>query len=132
LLPGLDLKANLGYIGMQLRQDFIYPGASVDPLYNFTGFAQYSENNYKSWIAEPQVEYQNAWGKAKLEFLAGTSFQQEKTDGSITYASNFSSDALLREPSAAGNVTVNNINTLYRYQAVFGRVSLNWGDKYLL
>ena len=132
LLPGLDLKANLGYVGMQLRQEFLYPGASVDPLYNFTGFAQYSENNYKSWIVEPQMEYQNEWGKAKLEVLAGTSFQEEKTNGSITYASNFSSDALLREPSAAGNVNVINNNTLYRYQAVFGRVSLNWADKYLV
>lgn len=132
LLPGLNLKANLGYNSMQLRQNFIYPGASLDPLYAFTGFAEYSDNNYRSWIIEPQVEYQNAWGKAKLEVLVGTSFQQEKTDGSITFASNFTSDALLLSPSAAGTVSVNNNNTLYRYQAAFGRISVNWGDKYLL
>jgi TonB-linked SusC/RagA family outer membrane protein len=132
LLPGLDLKANLGYIDMQLRQVFIYPGASLDPLYAFTGFAEYSDNNYKSWIIEPQAEYQNAWGKAKLEVLMGTSFQQEKTDGTLTYASNFTSDALLLSPSAAGTISVSSNNILYRYQAAFGRVSVNWGDKYLL
>ncbi len=132
LLPGLNLKANLGYNSMQLQQDFIYPGASLDPAYNFTGFAQYSNNNYKSWIIEPQAEYENSWGKGKLEVLIGTSFQQEKTTGSITSASNFSSDALLETPSAAQDVSVNNNNTLYHYQAVFGRINLNWGNKYVL
>jgi len=132
LLPGLNLKANLGYNSMQLQQLFIYPGASVDPAFNFTGFAQYSNNNFKSWIAEPQAEYQNAWGRAKIELLIGTSFQEEATNGSISYASNFSSDALLASPSAAGEINVIQNNTLYHYQAVFGRANLNWADKYLL
>jgi len=132
LLPGLDLKANLGYSSIRLEQVFIFPGASLNPAYNFTGFAQYSNNNFKSWIIEPQAEYQNTWGKGKLEVLLGTSFQQEKSNGSIAYASNFSSDALLESPSAAGNVSVTNSSTLYHYQAVFGRINLNWSDKYLL
>ncbi|HTI09223.1 MAG TPA: SusC/RagA family TonB-linked outer membrane protein [Puia sp.] len=132
LLPGLSLKADLGYNNMQLMQTFIYPGASLNPLYNFNGFAQYSDNHFSSWIAEPQAEYRNSWGKGKLEVLAGTTFQQTKTDGSIAYASNFSSDALLQSPSAAGETFLINNNTLYHYQAVFGRISFNWGDKYLL
>ena len=132
LLPGLNLKANFGFNSMQLEQTFIYPGASLNPLYNFTGFAQYSDNHFKSWIAEPQAEYRNSWGKGKLEVLAGTTFQQTKTDGSIAYASNFSSDALLQSPSAAGEIFVANNNTLYHYQAVFGRISFDWSDKYLL
>jgi TonB-linked SusC/RagA family outer membrane protein len=132
LLPGLNLKANLGYNSMQLQQTFIYPGASLNPAFNFSGFAQYSNNNFKSWIVEPQAEYQNAWGKAKLEVLIGTSFQQEKTNGSIANASNFSSDALLLSSSAAGSISVTNNNTLYHYQAVFGRINFDWGDKYVL
>jgi TonB-linked SusC/RagA family outer membrane protein len=132
LLPGLNLKANLGYSSIRLEQVFIFPGASLNPAFNFTGFAQYSNNNFKTWIVEPQVDYQNAWGKGKLEVLIGSSFQQERTNGSIVFASNFSSDALLESPSAAGNVTVTNNNTLYHYQGVFGRINLNWSDKYLL
>lgn len=132
LLPGLNLKANLGYCSMQLQQTFIYPGASLNPAFNFTGFAEYSNNNFKSWIVEPQAEYQNEWGKSKLEVLIGTSFQEEKTNGSIAYASNFSSDALLNSPSAAGSILVHNNNSLYHYQAVFGRINFNWGDRYLL
>jgi len=132
LLPGLNLKTNLGYSSMQLQQTFVYPGASLNPAFNFTGFAEYSNNNFKSWIVEPQAEYQNEWGKGKLEILIGTSFQQEKTNGSITYASNFSSDALLLSPSAASSIVVNNNNTLYHYQAVFGRINFNWADRYIL
>jgi len=130
--PGLNLKANLGYNSMQLEQVFIYPGASLDPAFNFTGFAEYSTNSFKSWIVEPQADYQNAWGKAKLEVLIGTSLQQEATNGSISYASNFGSDALLASPSAAGQVTVFDKNTLYHYEAFFGRANLNWADRYLL
>lgn len=132
LLPGLNIKANLGYNSMQLQQTFIYPGASLNPAFDFTGFAEYSNNNFKSWIIEPQAEYQGAWKKGKIEVLAGTSFQQETRIGSITYASNFSSDALLASPSAAGNISVNNNNTIYRYQAGFGRINLDWADKYVL
>ncbi|MDO6430838.1 SusC/RagA family TonB-linked outer membrane protein [Flavitalea sp. BT771] len=132
LAPGLSLKTNLGYSSIQLQQVFIFPGASLNPAFNFTGFAQYSNNNFKSWIIEPQVDYQNAWGKGKLEVLIGSSFQQEKTNGSIAYASNFSSDALLESPSAAGSVSVTNNSTLYHYQAVFGRINFDWSDKYLL
>ena len=132
LLPGLNLKANLGFNSMQLQQVFIYPGASLNPAFNFTGFAEYSNNSFKSWIVEPQADYQNAWGKGKLEIMIGTSFQQEATNGSITYASNFSSDALLYSPSAASALVVNGSSTLYHYQAVFGRANYNWADKYLL
>ena len=132
LLPGLNLKANLGYNNMQLQQTFFYPGASLNPAFNFTGFAEYSNNSLKSWIIEPQAEYQNAWGRAKFEFLAGTSFQQEAANGSIAFANGFSSDALLASPSAAGQISVTSKNTIYRYQAVFGRASLNWADKYVL
>lgn len=132
LLPGLNLKANLGFNNMQLQQTFIYPGASLNPVFDFSGFAEYSGNTLNSWIVEPQAEYQNTWGKGKLEVLAGTSFQQEARNGSISYASNFSSDALLNSPSAAGEIFVNSTNTLYRYQAVFGRANYNWADKYLL
>jgi TonB-dependent starch-binding outer membrane protein SusC len=132
LLPGLNLKANLGFNSMGLQQIFIYPGASLDPAFDFSGFAEYSNNSLNSWIVEPQAEYQNTWGRGKLEVLAGTSFQQEARNGSISYASNFSSDALLYSPSAAGEILVNSSNTLYRYQAVFGRANYNWADKYVL
>jgi TonB-linked SusC/RagA family outer membrane protein len=132
LLPGLNLKANLGFNSMQLQQIFIYPGASLNPAFDFTGFAEYGNNSLNSWIIEPQADYQNAWGKGKLEILAGTSFQQEARNGSIAYASNFSSDALLYSPSAAGQTSVTSNNTLYHYQAVFGRANYNWADKYLL
>jgi TonB-dependent starch-binding outer membrane protein SusC len=132
LLPGLNLKANLGFNSMRLQQVFVYPGASLNPAFDFSGFAEYSTNSLNSWIVEPQAEYQNTWGKGKLEVLAGTSFQQEARNGSISYASNFSSDALLYSPSAAGEILVNSSNTLYRYQAVFGRANYNWADKYVL
>ena len=132
LLPGLNLKANLGFNSMQLQQVFVYPGASLNPAIDFTGFAEYSSNSLDSWIVEPQAEYQNTWGKGKLEVLAGTSFQQEARNGSISYASNFSSDALLYSPSDAGEILVNSSNTLYRYQAFFGRANYNWADKYIL
>ncbi len=132
LLPGLNLKANLGFNSMQLQQVFIYPGASLNPAIDFSGFAEYSSSRLDGWIVEPQAEYQNTWGKGKLEVLAGTSFQQEARNGSISFASNFNSDALLYSPSAAGEILVTSTNTLYRYQAVFGRANYNWADKYLL
>src|SRR5690606_19083435 len=68
-----------------------------------------------------------------LNVLLGSSFQQQKQKKLGLYGIGFSSNELLGDISGANSVFVNFDNeSEYKYQAVFGRVNLNYKNKYIL
>src|SRR6202040_2564381 len=63
----------------------------------------------------------------------GATFQENKQNSLGQAAFGFTSDALIENIQAASQVyVVSSINTLYRYNAFFGRLNYNYQDKYLL
>jgi TonB-dependent starch-binding outer membrane protein SusC len=131
ILPTLSLKVNLGYNFLTGDETAATPGTSIDPNSGVLPSGSFGNSDQKSWIVEPQLEYKRRLGKAELQFLAGTTFQ-ENTSHSITIVgSNYSSDILLNSISGAGSVTASNSYTQYSYDAMFGRVNVNFGNKYL-
>src|SRR5690606_38898272 len=95
--------------------------------------AYYNEGNQKSWIIEPQISWNKKIGNGELQVLAGTTFQERNQDQIVHYASGFSSDALIHNMSAAQTVRIqNDYTTVYRYNAIFGRINYNWNGKYII
>ncbi len=138
LLPGLEIKSSLGYSNTQTEQYNLTPLTSFDP-FNWTAFgnsartARFANNNIRSWIIEPHVTYTKNIDKGKLSILFGTTIQQSSGSGLGVNASGFSSDLVLEDVLSAPTVSVySNINSLYKYNAIFGRLNYNWQDKYLL
>ena len=136
LLPGLHLKSNFGYTIDEMNQSILFPASAYGPP-NSTN-PSYRANNYgttdfKTWIIEPQLNYQKKIAKGQLDILAGSTFQ-ENDQTSISYsASGFSSDALISNIEAASTLKLeNNTNTLYHYDAIFGRINYIWDDKYII
>ena len=132
ILPGLLFKVDGGYTYTQLNQVATAPVASQNPLYNPTSYAQFGNNNIKSWIIEPQLTYTRQLGKGTLESLVGVSQQQQVTNGTSTYATNYSNDALIASVSGAGTTTSSSDYSEYRYQAIFARLHYNWDGKYII
>jgi len=65
--------------------------------------------------------------------LIGTTLRQSKDNGMNLYASGFSSDQQMADIGAATTITPGLItNSVYRYNAGFGRLNYNWQDKYLM
>jgi TonB-linked SusC/RagA family outer membrane protein len=132
----LSLKANLGYNEMHLEESRTSPNTVYDPAFGLdSSFSSITINNGKrnSWIAEPQLEYGNTFGKLKLKLLLGTTFQEETSRSTITTASGFTTNSLIYDPSSASFISIDsNSDEEYRYNAVFGRVNLNWDKKYIL
>jgi TonB-linked SusC/RagA family outer membrane protein len=136
ILPGLQLKANAGYSIQRMDQTMLQPASAEPPPYNnLASFrsSSFGTNQQQSWIIEPQLSFQRQILKGKLDVLAGSTFQQNSFS-SISYgASGFPSDALIDNPAAASVFALaGNESTVYRYNALFGKVSYNLEDKYLV
>lgn len=133
ILPGLNLKANLGYTSTDLDQNTTNPASSQNPVNNPTSSAVFSFNKAQNWIIEPTAEYIRAIGQGKLTALLGASWQHNTSKGQYLSGTNYSSEALLGTLSAAGMVTVNYNNIVeYKYNAFFGRLNYDWKGRYIL
>lgn len=132
ILPGLNLKANLGYTNSNMDQMQIYPFKSLNPV-NATGsFSYFGNTNVQNYIIEPQADYNLSIGKGELQLLAGATWQENIRQGSGFTAEDFSSDALLEDIRSAGTLTARPTQyVFYRYTSVFGRATYNWDDKYI-
>jgi TonB-dependent starch-binding outer membrane protein SusC len=136
LLPGLQLLSSFGYSNSGSSQSLLTPGTFYPPPFNNSPYARssyFSTTNLKTSNFEPQVNYHKKIGEGKLEALVGTTFQENIFSSSGQSASGFSSDALITNPSAATIFgSAGNAYTLYHYNALFGRISYNWQEKYLI
>ncbi|MGS2741848.1 SusC/RagA family TonB-linked outer membrane protein [Sinomicrobium sp. M5D2P17] len=135
LLRGLRLKTNLGYNYMQVKETRIFPVKARNPAFRTgrTGSTSFGDQLVKTWIVEPQVDYEKKIGEGVLNILAGVTFQETIREGETLSASGYTSDALLLNKQAATDIRVTGSNyTQYRYNAVYGRINYNWKEKYIV
>jgi hypothetical protein len=134
LFSWLQLKTNLGYTQTVTQEDLIFPIKGYPPFWGITkGSAEYSNSQLKSWIAEPQLQYQQAGKKWRVTALAGLTFLQNKMNATSYYASGYTDDALLHSIAAASSISVLEAkDTKYRYDAIFGKINYEWNEKYLI
>lgn len=133
VLPGLNVKVNLGYTNTEMDQIQIYPDATFNPATTTGSMSYFGNSSVKSYIVEPQADYELTLGKGRLQLLAGGTWQENLRKGEYFRANGFSSDALLEDIKSASDLVVfNTENSLYRYTSVFGRATYNWAEKYIL
>lgn len=133
ILSNLTVKANLGYTTTRLQQTATNPASSQNPAGTTNSRLTYADNNNDNYIVEPQVTYNTTIGQGKLNLLAGTTFQQNKSTGVYLNGSGYTNEALINSLVAASTITASYNNySLYKYNAFFGRLNYNWLDKYLL
>jgi TonB-linked SusC/RagA family outer membrane protein len=132
ILEGLNARVNLGYNTLQANERSAEPSTSIDPNSGDLPSANFASRIQSSWIAEPQIEYRKVRKFGTFTVLAGSTWQENRTDGIFTQAFNYSNDLLLGSVNGAGIVRTNNNFGQYRYTALFGRVTYNFKDRYIL
>jgi TonB-linked SusC/RagA family outer membrane protein len=136
LTSSLTLSSSFGYTSLNQNQLNLQPSTIYTPSAGVgsevsTVFSNVI--NRTSWIIEPQLSWSRTFGKALIEVLLGSTFQQNKSDNLTNYASGFSSNSQMENPSSASfNFVLNSQQTTYRYNAGFTRLNFNWKGKYLL
>ncbi|MBX2933902.1 MAG: SusC/RagA family TonB-linked outer membrane protein [Ferruginibacter sp.] len=131
-LNGLEIKVNFGYNKVGVNEKIQSPIASQDPAFAPKGTSVLGDNFIKTWIIEPQVSYMfNLNNKFKMEMLAGTTWQKTEAERKLITGSGYTNDELLGSIAAAPVQTATNSNAQYNYAAIFGRIGINWDNKYI-
>lgn len=97
-----------------------------------TGSSIFATTTYKSWILEPQAEYNAHLWRGKLNILVGGSWQELSNDYNNLIASGYTDDKLITNKDSAPNKVSTLLNSLYRYESLFGRVNYNLFDRYII
>jgi len=128
-----EIRVDGGMNIIRLEQRTTNPLSSQSPLGTTPiSSAQFFNQSQRNWIVEPQAEYTKQLGKGRLQVLAGGSFQEQFTEGATISASGYTSDDLLGTPGPAATKSVTSNYFKYRYNAFFGRINYNYGNKYLV
>jgi len=129
----ITARISTGYNLTLLKEISLWPIASTNPANSDgTGNSTFSDNQYTSWIIEPQLEYSPKLSRGKLNVLVGATAQATDQDGKTISAYGYTSDDLLASLAGATSFTATNQASQYRYNAFFGRINYNWLNKYLL
>jgi len=133
---GFEIKSSFGYNKLDYKESTAFPSTIYNPSLALTSAASERYTNTtgrKSWIAEPQLGWKKTFGPAKLDLLAGATFQQLSGSRVIDNAYGFASNALIENPaSAAYYLVLESDASVYKYQAFFGRANINWAGRYIL
>ncbi|MFD2586045.1 SusC/RagA family TonB-linked outer membrane protein [Croceitalea marina] len=135
--PNLEIKTSLGFNSYRLDSYRTLPSSARNPSLGLTpqNYASLTTNGSKrnSWIVEPQLHWKNQWNWMKMDFLIGTTFQEENTEQFIQRGTGFPNDELLQNLTAANTLEVlQDSDSEYKYNALFGRLNLKFWDKYIL
>lgn len=136
LADNLVLKSSFGVSDLSNEDSRSTPSTTYNPSFNLS--SQYSSiyvNNLRrrSWIMEPQLSWNKAFGNATVDVLMGATFQSQTSKKQLAYATGFSSNSLLYDLSAASQVLIRNNEEIdYKYQAFFGRANYSYAKKYII
>ena len=137
VLPNLDLKSSLGFNRYRLDSYRTLPSSARNPQFGFTpqNYSTITTNGAQrqSWIVEPQLNWKKEWNKVNLDILVGTTFQQETTQQFVQKGTGFPNNNLLQNLTAAEILEVlQDADSEYNYNAIFGRLNLNLLGRYIL
>lgn len=136
ILPSLTVKSSFGYTALNNDEITAAPSTIYDPAYGvgpeFSTLIA-GKADRKSWIAEPQVQWTKGFGKLTLDALTGATFQWQQGSQLVQFAEGFANNSLIHNIASASSVSIfSSETTEYKYQAFFGRLNLNWNEKYIL
>lgn len=136
LTDDLQFKSSVGYTTLSAKETTANPSTRYPPAYGLG--PQYStlrasQAARESWIIEPQLNWERIIGRGKLSALVGTTFQSLEGNQLVQYARGFTSNSLIYDLSSASTITTNfSEESVYKYQAFFGRINYNWQEKYIV
>ena len=132
LLKNLVIKLGLGVNIIDNTETSIFPIAAQDSAISRLGSSNFATNGWKSWMAEPQLEWLIKRNKWKITLMAGSSFQAINNNRNIINATGYTIDALLLSQDAAASTSTSNTSSQYKYTAVFGSANFACDNKLYL
>ncbi len=135
LLPGLTIRNSVGYTNLQSDINTTTFLEYYRPERRATSqrTAERGLRTMNSWIVEPQLQYNGRLGNGKIESLLGATALQNTVDFLGLMGTGYSNNFVMGSFAAAKRIEIlASGSSMYRYNALFGRLNYSWEDKYLL
>jgi TonB-linked SusC/RagA family outer membrane protein len=132
LLEGLTLRTTAGYTLNGLENNFQIPGASYNPATPRASWAWFADSPNSNYTIEPQVEYVTKVGPGKFTALIGSTFSEAVSKYTKFKGENYTYDTQLNNIEGAGLVTTEYDYQQYHFASLFGRLSYDLNNKYLI
>lgn len=136
LRKNLSIRANMGYTLLRSTELTITPLIAVRPENRSNPQARsanYGDRNQTSWTFEPQLVYGAKFQNHRVDLLIGSTLTSSRTSAGSIAGYDHLSDALLTNRSAASSlVPLFQTMSEYRYSGLFGRITYNYVDKYIV
>jgi TonB-linked SusC/RagA family outer membrane protein len=132
IMDGLTFRTSLGYSTFYSKEYYGDPVSAQNPEFSPIATARFGNNNFTTWIIEPQLEYKNTFKKGIYSILAGGTLQKESNYSTEVDGSGYINDDLIQSISGAPTQTASDSYSDYKYIALFGRFNLRWDSKYIL
>lgn len=136
LATGWNAKINLGYSNLTTVEDRTTPSTFYNPAFGLGSafsFINVNDGNRNSWIIEPQISWEKELGNNAFKLLAGTTFQTDQSSQVLQFAQGFTTNRLIYNLAAANDIFVqNDEESVYRYNAIFGRLNYKYKDRYII
>jgi TonB-linked SusC/RagA family outer membrane protein len=132
LAKGMTFRTSLGYNTVNSNEYSATPVAAQNPAYNPSSLARFGNNNFSTWIIEPQLEYKGKYKKSAYSFLVGSTFQKNTNLKTETDGYGYINDALIGSISGTSVTTSSDAYNEYKYTAVFARLDYRFDGKYLV
>jgi len=135
IIPELEIKSLFGYSNLKTKMIDKNLLQAVDPEFvqYYSRVTSFTDNDINSWSIEPQLTYNHYISKGKLDLLLGATISKRTSLGSGVIASGFSNDLIMEDILSATSIrATSSMSSVYKYNALFGRINYNWEDKYIL
>ena len=131
IMTGLSIGVNAGYNRNTSSERQAIPSTAQDPLY-LNRQAMFATNNYETINVEPQIDYNTTIGKGVLTALAGATYKKNTNYSTNIIGGGYANDDFLRSIDGAATVGVSDGSSVYKYDAVFGRLKYVYDKEYIL
>ncbi|WPQ61908.1 SusC/RagA family TonB-linked outer membrane protein [Chitinophaga sancti] len=136
IIEGMTIGVRGGYNIINLSFDKLSPWKGSNPATTVNPALRthlFGYNELKTWILEPNLSYSKTLNNNRFDLSIGGTFQQNDQKGIGQIASGYSTDALISSISSATTLTLfSDIQSQYKYNALYARLSYNYADKYLI
>ncbi|MFT3749124.1 MAG: SusC/RagA family TonB-linked outer membrane protein [Agriterribacter sp.] len=131
IFSNLEARLLAGYSNLQTDQSVIKSSLASRPEYFVPASSIFQNASTATWSLQPQIRWFKTLKNTQFEILVGSDWQETIKRALYTNVIGFASELLLNNPGAGGSQTSSLEQSLYRYNAFWGRINYTLKKRYI-
>jgi TonB-dependent starch-binding outer membrane protein SusC len=129
----LRFETSVGYQQINVQEKSRLPSTAQNPDLTIVRGYYEAVNRFTTWMVEPGLHYTDSlFQQIQVQAVLGAFWSSQKNEQGKNSYEGYADDGLLGIPTAAKTITNTSDKSRYLFLSTFGRVKLNFRDKYFL